>query len=83
MKPAVATARTVIVVLTTVGLLCAAALTPEVKDLLGESAGIVAKVGLATTAIAGALNMALRKLEDAGVVRPLLKREPPAPPAPE
>lgn len=78
MKPVVATARTVIVVLGALGLLCGAALTPEIKDILGESAGLVAKVGLALTALAGALNLALRKLEDAGIVKPLLNREPPA-----
>ena len=77
MKPIVATARTVIVVLGAVGVLCIAALTPEVKEILGESAGLVAKVGLAATAVTGALNLALRELEDAGLIPQLLNREPP------
>ena len=77
MKPVVAAVRTAIAILTAIGLLCAAAVTPGVKELVGPSAETIARLGVAATALAGTITVIWRKLEDAGLVPLVLKREPP------
>ena len=78
-KPIVAAIRTALATAAAVGASLALSVTPEVSDVLedfGIDSGPILRVGILLVAGAGAGTFVLRRLEDAGIIRPVLNREP-------